>query len=138
MADNKELEKTTPIADDKNEIKETTGSTVEIYDEYDEDENFIKPTKNSGEYTVEGKTPLEVLEKRFKISFGESEFETLNGFMISKLDRIPESDEEFSVTVDGYSFKILSVDNHMIQSVLANKLPEEETTQEEEELEIAK
>ena len=47
MADNKELEKTTPIADDKNEIKETTGSTVEIYDEYDEDELEVtkKPKK---------------------------------------------------------------------------------------------
>ncbi len=109
-----------------------------IMDEYDEDENFVKPTKNSGEYIIEGKTPLEVLEKRFKISFGESEFETLNGYMISKLDRIPESDEEFSVTVDGYSFKILSVDKHMIQSVLGTKLPEEEAAQEEEELEIAK
>ena len=109
-----------------------------IMDEYDEDENYIKPTKNSGEYIVEGKTPIEVLEKRFKISFEESEFETLNGYMISKLDRIPEVDEEFSVTVDGYSFKILSVNNHMIQSVQANKLPEEEAVQEEEELEIAK
>lgn len=109
-----------------------------IMDEYDEDENFVKPTKNTGEYIIEGKTPLEVLEKRFKISFGESEFETLNGYMISKLDRIPESDEEFSVTVDGYSFKILSVDKHMIQSVLGTKLPEEEAAQEEEELEIAK
>ncbi|WP_026488517.1 hemolysin family protein [Butyrivibrio sp. XBB1001] len=109
-----------------------------IMDEYDEDENFVRPTKNPGEYIIEGKTPLEVLEKRFKISFGESEFETLNGFMISKLDRIPESDEEFSVTVDGYSFKILSVNNHMIQSVLGTKLPEEESQQKEEELEIAK
>ena len=116
-------------------LEEIVGS---IMDEYDEDENFIKATKNSGEFLVEGKTPLEVLEKRFKISFGESEFETLNGYMIWKLDRIPESDEEFSVTVDGYSFKILSVDNHMIQSVLAVKLPEETVPEEEEELEIAK
>ncbi|WP_029230993.1 hemolysin family protein [Butyrivibrio sp. VCB2006] len=108
-----------------------------IMDEYDEDENFVKPTKNSGEYIVEGKTPLEVLEKRFKISFGETEFETLNGYMISKLDRIPEADDEFSTTVDGYSFKILSVDNHMIQSALVNKLPDEEVSQEEKELEIA-
>ena len=108
-----------------------------IMDEYDEDENFIKPTRNSGEYIVEGTTPLEVLEKRFKISFGESEFETLNGYMISQLDRIPEADEEFSTTVDGYSFKILSVDNHMVQSVQVNKLPDEEIVQEEKELEIA-
>ncbi len=109
-----------------------------ILDEYDEDENFIKPTKNAGEFVIEGKTPLEILEKRFKISFEESEFETLNGYLISKLDRIPEQDEDFSVIVDGYSFKILSVNNHMIQSVLVNKLPEQEVSEEEKELEIAK
>ena len=109
-----------------------------ILDEYDEDENFIKPTRNPGEFTIEGKTPLEILEKRFKISFEESEFETLNGYMISKLDRIPEQDEDFSVVVGGYSFKILSVNNHMIQSVLLNKLPEQVVSEEEKELEIAK
>ena len=111
---------------------------VIIIDEYDEDENYIKPTRNPGEFTIEGNTPLEILEKRFKISFEESEFETLNGYIISKLDRIPEQDEDFSVVVDGYSFKILSVNNHMIQSVLLNKLPEPEVSEEEKELEIAK
>ena len=109
-----------------------------ILDEYDEDENFIKPTRNAGEFMIEGKTPLEILEKRFKISFEESEFETLNGYLISKLDRIPEQDEDFSAVVDGYSFKILSVNNHMIQSVLVNKLPEQQVSEEEKELEIAK
>ena len=116
-------------------LEEIVGS---IMDEYDEDENYIKPTKNAGEYTIEGKTPLEILEKRFDISFGETEFETLNGFLISKLDRIPEPDDDFCVDVDGYSFKILSVDKHMIQSVLASKLPEKEEEKEEKELEIAK
>lgn len=109
-----------------------------ILDEYDEDENFIKPTRNAGEYIIEGKTPLEILEKRFEISFEESEFETLNGYLIWKLDRIPEPDEDFSTVVSGYSFKILSVNNHMIQSVLVNKLPETVESEEEKELEIAK
>jgi putative hemolysin len=109
-----------------------------IMDEYDEDENYVKPTRNAGEFTVDGKTPLEVLEKKFKISFGESEFETLNGYIISKLDRIPESDEDFEVTVDGYNFKILSVQNHMVNSVLLTKLPEEAPAEEEKESEIAK
>ncbi len=57
MADNKDLqkdvelkekdEKVTPAAEDKNEIKETTGSTVEIYDEDDDDEVEVykKPKK---------------------------------------------------------------------------------------------
>ncbi|MBQ7615406.1 MAG: HlyC/CorC family transporter [Butyrivibrio sp.] len=109
-----------------------------IMDEYDEDENYIKPTRNAGEFTVDGKTPLEVLEKRFKISFEKSEFETLNGFLISKLDRIPENDEDFEIAVDGYNFKILSVQNHMVGSVLLTKLPEETGTREDTNLEIAK
>ncbi|SFP43380.1 CBS domain-containing protein [Butyrivibrio proteoclasticus] len=109
-----------------------------ILDEYDEDENYVKPTKNRGEFIVDGMTPIEVLEKKFEISFDKSEFETLNGYLISKLDRIPESDEEFDTSVEGYNFKILSVQNHMIQSVLMTKLPEKETGSEEKELEIAK
>ena len=110
-----------------------------IMDEYDEDENYIKPTRNPMEFTVDGKTPIEVLEKKFKISFGETEFETLNGYLISKLDRIPESDEKFDVTVEGYNFKILSVQNHMVQTALMTRLPEEaETKQEDNELAIAK
>ena len=109
-----------------------------IMDEYDEDENFVKPTKVAGEFMVDGKTPIEVLEKRFKISFEETEFETLNGYLISKLDRIPEEGVEFDVDVDGYNFKILSVQNHMVQSVLLKKLPEEQVEDTENESEIAK
>lgn len=109
-----------------------------IMDEYDEDENYIKPTKNRDEFIVEGSTPIEVLEKKFEMSFGELEFETLNGFLISKLDRIPEEDDEFSVEVNGYSFTILSVGNHMVQSVLMKKLPREESAEGEKDSELAK
>ena len=95
-------------------------------DEYDEDEAYIEETENDDEYIIEGITPLEELEERFEISFNEEEFETLNGFLISKMDKIPEENEEFSIDVDGYSFRILSVENRMIKSVLVTKLPEKE------------
>ena len=97
-----------------------------IMDEYDEDEAYIEETENDDEYIIEGITPLEELEERFEISFNEEEFETLNGFLISKMDKIPEENEEFSIDVDGYSFRILSVENRMIKSVLVTKLPEKE------------
>ncbi|MBP3279622.1 MAG: HlyC/CorC family transporter, partial [Butyrivibrio sp.] len=71
-------------------------------------------------------------------SFEKSEFETLNGYLIFKLDRIPDPDEDFEVKVGGYNFKILSVQNHMVTSVLLQKLPEETEEKEEDELEIAK
>ena len=97
-----------------------------IMDEYDEDEAYIEETENDDEYIIEGITPLEELEERYGISFNEEEFETLNGFLISKMDKIPEENEEFSIDVDGYSFRILSVENRMIKSVLVTKLPEKE------------
>lgn len=100
-----------------------------ILDEYDEDEKYIEQ-KSEDEYVIEGKTPLKELEEKLGISFDEEEFETLNGFLISKLDRIPEEDEEFSVDVEGYNFKILSVENKMIASVLVTKLPEKEDCEE--------
>lgn len=95
-----------------------------IMDEYDEEQEYIEE-KGNDEYIMEGKTPLEDLEELFGISFEDEEFETLNGFLISKLDRIPEPDEEFDVDYQGYHFKILTVENKMIQSVLVTKLPEE-------------
>lgn len=97
-----------------------------IMDEYDEDREYIED-KGNDEYVTEGKTPLEELEERFGISFEDEEFETLNGFLISRLDRIPEPDEQFNVDYGGYNFKILSVENKMIKSVLVTKLPEEES-----------
>ena len=68
---------------------------------------------------------LEELEELFDISFDESEFETLNGFLIAKLEHIPEPDEQFDIRIDGYDFKVLSVENKMIKTVLVKKLPEE-------------
>ena len=73
------------------------------------------------------------MEELLGITFDEEEFETLNGFLISKLDRIPEPDEQFDVDYKGYNFKILSVVRKMIGSVLVTKLPEEEKEQSTEE-----
>lgn len=94
-----------------------------IMDEYDADVSYIHE-KSADEYIIEGKTPLEELESRFGISFGESEFETLNGYLIAILDHIPEPDEQFETQIDGYEFKVLSVANKMIQSVQVTRLPE--------------
>lgn len=91
-----------------------------IMDEYDEDKEYIEE-KGNDKYIIEGKTPLEELEERFGLTFEDEEFETVNGFLISRLDRIPEPDETFETVYDGYRFKILSVEKKMIKSVLVEK-----------------
>lgn len=95
-----------------------------ILDEYDEDESYIEE-KGENQYEIDGLTRLEELEERFGIAFQEKEFETLNGFLISRMDKIPEDNEEFDIDVDGYNFKVLSVSNKMIQTVLVTKKKEE-------------
>lgn len=96
-----------------------------IMDEYDEENDYIEE-KGEDEYIIEGKTPLKELEDRFEIHFDEEDFETLNGFMISKLDRIPKENEEFDVDVDGFNFRIISVESKMIQSVLVTRLKQKD------------
>ncbi len=100
-------------------VEEIVGN---IMDEYDEEEDYIEPTSNADEFIIEGKTPLEDLEERLGIDLGENEFETLNGLMISRLDRIPAEGEEFSTDIGGYNFKILAVKGHMISSVLVKRI----------------
>lgn len=91
-----------------------------IMDEYDPEENHIEE-RGENKYVIEGMTKLEDLEERFGISFGETEFETLNGYIISKLDRIPDENETTEIEVDGYNFKIVKVEKNVIQSVLVTK-----------------
>lgn len=100
-----------------------------IMDEYDEDTDYIEE-KGNDEYVIEGKTPLEELAERFGIVFEEEEVETLNGFMIRRMDHIPEENERFDVDYKGYNFKVLSVENKMVQSVLVTKLPEQAPSEE--------
>lgn len=101
-----------------------------IMDEYDVESKYIEE-KGNDEYVIEGITPLEELEERFGISFEDEDFETLNGFLISRMDRIPEPDEQFDIDYSGFHFKVLTVENKMIQSVLVTKLAEPKEKTEE-------
>ena len=95
-----------------------------IMDEYDEDTGHIQE-KGQNKYLIDGMTPLEELEERFHISFGEVPVETINGYMISRMERIPDEKERFSFVLDGYKFKVIEVENKMIQRVVMTKLPPE-------------
>ena len=95
-----------------------------IQDEYDEDEDYIEETSNDA-YVMEGLTPLNDIEEQLNIEFDNTEFETLNGFIIGLMDHIPQPDENFECDYKGYNFKVLSIENMRVQSVLVQKLAEE-------------
>jgi len=93
-----------------------------ILDEYDEEENFITACED-GTYLVDGMTTLEDLEDTFGLVYDEEDIDTLNGFLISKLDRILSEDDKPEIEVDGCKYQVLSVENKMI-SLVRLTLPE--------------
>lgn len=92
-----------------------------ILDEYDEDETFIQQSQDG--YVLKGMTPIEDVEKALHIQFGEdAEFDTLNGFLISELDRIPGADDRPCIESLGWRFEVLRVVNNTIEAVRATRL----------------
>lgn len=91
-----------------------------ILDEHDEEEERIIRLVD-GSYMVNGMIDLEELEEKLPITFEKEEYETLNGFLISQLERIPAEDEQCIVEYEGYRFTVLLVDNNIIQRVKIEK-----------------
>lgn len=95
-----------------------------IEDEYDEEASYISQSGADG-YVIQGKMPLEELEEQLKVSFEEEPFDTVNGFVISRLEHIPEEGEDFEFDYEGYTFRIMEVKDRMIQTVLARPKKDE-------------
>ncbi len=96
-----------------------------IQDEYDVDEsNVILVEENC--VTVKGSISLEELEDELDISLHNEDFDTLNGLLISLLDRIPGDGEQATLVYQGYQFDVLETRNKMTERVRISKLPEPE------------
>ncbi|MCR5719922.1 MAG: HlyC/CorC family transporter, partial [Lachnospiraceae bacterium] len=91
-----------------------------IQDEYDKDDVLIKE-RGTDSYVIDGFTSLDELEEKLDISFEGYEMETINGFMMLKLEHVPTVGEEFNFDYEGYNFKILKVTDKTISSVLVTK-----------------
>lgn len=94
-----------------------------ILDEYDEEEEEITALPD-GSFVAQGMLELEKLEDRIPVVFERDDYETLNGFLVASLDRIPGEEEHCTVEYKGYRFTILEVNDNTIQRVKIEKLEE--------------
>jgi putative hemolysin len=100
-------------------IEEIVGN---IFDEYDEELiDFKKLTDDT--YEVSGMMNLDELEERFEVGFPIDEYETLSGFMISLIGKIPEIDDVSEVNFRNLNFKIAKVSEKRIEKVILTVLP---------------
>ena len=95
-----------------------------ILDEYDDEEIFIVEIEPDV-YEMDGLTPISKISEKTGIHFEDEDFETLNGLIISRLEKIPEANEVFEMDYEGYTFKVLHVENKMVKKVLVSKIKDE-------------
>ena len=81
----------------------------DILDEYDEYEITIRAQKDNS-LIIDGLAYLEDVEEELDADFGDTEFETLNGYLTNILGHIPtDKDVDTSIKAIGYCFTILSL-----------------------------
>lgn len=91
-----------------------------ILDEYDDEQELISKQPD-GTYIIKGQTTLEEIEDILDIKFDCEDIDTINGYLIYKLGKIPEDNEQFETECEGYIFQVLSVENKMISLVKVRK-----------------
>lgn len=114
-------------------IEEIMGN---IMDEYDIDEVTHELIEvHSGEYLVDASMDLEDLEDVLQIGLPVDDFDTVSGFLISELGRIPTQEDvledDSDVDFNGYRFSILEIDEKVISKLRLTKISDLEEIQKE-------
>jgi putative hemolysin len=83
-------------------------------------EDYEIKKRDDGSYLVDGQIPfydfLAFFEKADWMNEGEHEFDTLAGFVLHQLERIPQSGDKMNWR--GFNFEIVDMDGHRIDKVL--------------------
>ncbi len=103
-------------------IEEIVGN---IFDEHDEVEEESIREVGFDEYMVDGDASLLELSDELDIEFPDEDFETINGFMLYKLGRLPVENETTEIIYQGYKFTPVKICDKMITLVKVDKIEEE-------------
>lgn len=87
----------------------------EIHDEYDEHEDQLYQLSDR-EYVIEGAMNLDDVNERLQTEFFSEDYDSLGGFIIEHLDRLPELNDEVT-TEDGTRLVVETLDKNRIESV---------------------
>lgn len=93
----------------------------EIDDEYDD---VIEPkyTKiNDNSYIVSGLLTLEELNEEFNLKLESEDCDTIGGYLIDKIGRIPSINEEINIPIDDVTFKVAEIEDKRISKILLEK-----------------
>lgn len=110
-------------------IEELVGN---IFDEYDEEEIYAKKIDDNT-YILSGTTTSYELKKIFNVEIPDGDYETLSGYLIDKLGRIPDDDEHPVIEDEKLTYKVEEIEDKRIKYVKVCRNMNEETEEKEEE-----
>lgn len=88
----------------------------EIHDEYDENEEEFVRQINDHEYIIEGSMNLDDLNDSLGLNLSSEDYDSLGGFIIEHLDRLPEQGDELT-TDDGIRLVVEALQKNRVESV---------------------
>lgn len=90
-----------------------------IQDEYDNEKEDIHKI-SEGAFVVEGSTPIDDIERALSEKIPEGDFDTIAGFIMEKLGKLPKKGEE--VVFGDNTFKVLDLKDRRITKVGIRKI----------------
>lgn len=91
----------------------------EIMDEYDAEENRIVEQED-GTILVDARLDVEELEKYLDIKFPEGQFESVGGFIVNSLGKVPSVNEKF--VFDNLEMTVAAADSRKVETVRIRKI----------------
>jgi CBS domain containing-hemolysin-like protein len=105
----------------------------EIRDEYDVESEPIVD-EGSGRFVFSGKVNIDEVAQRLNVQIERGGFETVGGYLLSHLGRVPTVGERFDI--DGLSVEILDAERRRINKVRMFKTSKAPTTEDTEDTEV--
>ena len=94
----------------------------DIQDEYDTDENDIGEESRTGDIEIDGLTSIEDLESETGITLPEGPYQTVSGFVMHFLGRMPKENDV--VNINGVRLVVISLEGHRVGQLLISRVGE--------------
>ncbi len=98
-------------------LEQIVGDIEDEYD-FDETEDNILP-ESSGQYRVKAQTEITDFNEEFGTGFGDEEYDTVGGLVISRFGRVPKRGEQ--IIIDGFRFQVMRADSRRVHTLLVQK-----------------
>lgn len=101
-------------------IEEIVG---DIEDEYDIDNHKVR-NLGQGSFEVKGNMSLLDFNNTFNTNIECDDCDTLNGYIISTIDKIPTDEENIILNIENYKLQVVQVDDNRIEKVKVSSIKE--------------